>query len=245
MSNKLIIFLIVFMPFLIFCQEHKIPEESWKIHKDTLNHPSGKDWIVYMEDGKIYARNGEIKDEHLPFEIKYDPNYPNRFNPKGYRSVARVKDGYLVGCYAGEWGGGLYWFSTDGKKSYTISNTHVLDFIVRENKLYALQGLNSGLITEIRYDNNVWKTIPYISIDSQPFCIAKDANNNFLVGTINDLLKIDPTGKNIASLFKKKAGYPIFPTSIIVRDNVAYMGVRGGILKYNLKTGKTEWLIPE
>ena len=40
----------------------------------------------------------------------------------GDRHVLGVADGWLVGFNAGEFGGGLWWFSFDGKRSKRISS---------------------------------------------------------------------------------------------------------------------------
>ena len=55
--------------------------------------------------------------------------------------MTAVDDGWLIGFNEGEFGGALYWFSRDGKRSFVISSDQIVDFFSLADGLYAIEGL--------------------------------------------------------------------------------------------------------
>ena len=37
----------------------------------------------------------------------------------------------------------------------------------------------------------------------------------------------------------------LYPTSMVIQNDVVYVGMRGGVFKFDLTTRKEEWLLPE
>jgi hypothetical protein len=165
----------------------------------------------------------------------------------GKISMLKVDDGYLVGFYRGEWGGSLFWFSKDGKKYYQISDDELVQFIKRNGKNYAIQGLahlgmSEGGVIKIEKINGKWKSKEYLKLPTAPDAIALD-NDDFIIVTSKSLLKVDNNIK-ISVLIDRAVWYNgLYPNSIVVKKNIVYAGMRAGVFKYNLTTNKQNWLL--
>ncbi len=229
--------------------------DEWKSYpvpssKDSLmKYNYSKNWYVTIEKDKIIGNTIENECDALPFIITTGKSIFDKFY--GEQSIVKVSDGFLVGFYRGEWGGSLYWFSEDGKQNYKISGSMVIQFIKRENKLYAIEGLahmglSYGSIIEINNIDGKWTAKEYLSLPSSPAAIALDKANSFIVITSNSLLQINRDA-TITTLIEKGFWKPyLYPASatINMKNNTAYLGMRGGVFKYNLTTKIQEWLMP-
>jgi hypothetical protein len=94
---------------------------------------SRRAWTVYRAAGAVCARaldESRREAPALPFAAQVAA-----FSEA--RAALEVPDGWLVGFNRGEWGGALYWFSSDGNKRYKISD-HPIVAIVR---------MGSGVLT--------------------------------------------------------------------------------------------------
>lgn len=227
-------------------KSYPIPTDQATLHEYNW---SKNEWTVFIKDNQIFVINdGEKISDTLPFKIiPKDDN--ERYILEGRRSVIKVDDGYLVGFYRGEWGGNLFWFSNDGKKKYEISSHEIVQFVVRDNKIYAIEGLahllmSEGSIIQIQKKNGRWTTSEYVKLPSALDAIAIDEHNNFIIITSHILLAIDATAKT-RTLVEKGFWLGLYPTSLIIQNGSAYIGMRKGVLKYNLKTREQVWMMPD
>jgi hypothetical protein len=253
---KLILILVTFFIHLsCFCQQDVTPINKWTSYSIPLNPDSlnkyGFDllgeWTVFIKNKEIFATKTRKKiSDTLPFQIV--SREKEKYKIGGQRSAIQVNDGYLVGFYRGEWGGNLYWFSKDGKQKYEISNHEVVQFIIRDNRIFAIEGLShlsasNGNIIEIKKNGNKWISVESIKLPSAPYGVDIDDNKNLIIITSTSLLKID-TNFKIDILTEEHFWYPgLYPTSLVILDNIAYIGMRKGIFKYNLASKKQEWLM--
>ena len=235
---------------------------------------SQNDWVVYLDEDEIrvddvrnYKRNPRTK---LPFIIRQsNSNMINISAPlAGLIDAIEVEDGYLVGFNRGEWGGELYWFSKNGKKKYEISGHQIVQFIERDNKIYAIEGLahlglTGGSIIEIKKQNRRWGAKEFLKLPTTPQAIKLDSKGNFIVVTFGTnwsfgkegngviinatpgLFSIDRDA-NIDTLVKDGmwADY-LYPSSMVIQNDIVYIGMRKGIYRFDLSEKKDEWLLPE
>jgi len=251
--RRLVYTLVIFISIPCFSQEVAITSDKWQAfnvptNTDTLQsyNRSLEEWTVFLKANIVYATNDRraISDT-LPFEIISPEN--DRFLFKGRRTVLGVDDGYLVGFYHGEWSGSMFWFSKDGKLNYRISEHEIVQFKKRGNKIYAIEGLahmslSEGSMVEIKKMANKWIASPYLKLPSAPYAIDLDSNNNFVIISSHSLLKVDVKAK-IHVLVKDAFWDGLYPNSLLIKDDIAFMGMRKGVFKYNLNTHKEEWLI--
>ncbi|KIA96235.1 hypothetical protein OC25_03930 [Pedobacter kyungheensis] len=234
--------------------------KDWKSHafpvdNDTLlsyNHSS--DYRVYVQNNQVKAAKGIYgKKNDLPFRIEAQAPKEVRefYSPfTGVRTTFRVDDGYLVGFNNGEFGGSLNWFSTDGKVHYLIGRFNLQQFISRDGKVYAIQGLshmstNEGTILQIEKKAGKWTARDYLRLPSAPRAITIDRKNRFLIATASALLRIDEKS-GIESLYENDNWlYYLSPNSVVCHNAVVYVGMRGGVFRYDPDTKKQEWLRPD
>lgn len=209
-----------------------------------------------------------------PFEIKQSKrsNTTNISAPlAGLVDVVNVQDGFLIGFNRGEWGGELYWFSKDGEKRYEISKHQIVKFIERDNKIYAIAGLahlgmSDGSIIEIEKKKRKWVAKEFLELPAAPYAVQSDSKDNFVIITSPGLFSIDkkanmdtlsinalPLPENIDE-WTKNAFYTfgarglwgqLYPNSMVIQNDIIYVGMRKGVYKFDLATKNEEWLLYE
>jgi len=269
----------------IFGQENLTFIKNWKSYPVPTTEKVKKNmqeynwnpnnWIVYLEDNEVRvveSRNQKSRDlrSELPFQIRQSKN-SNIINISaplvGLIDVIEVEDGYLVGFNRGEWGGELYWFSKNGKKKYEISGHQIVQFIKRDNKIYAIEGLahlgtTAGSIIKIEKQKRKWVSREFLKLPTAPQAIQLDRKDNFIVVTFGTNWSFDKGGNviinatpglfsidiesNIDTLVKIGMwGDYLYPSSMAIQNDVVYIGMRKGVYKFDLTTKRDEWLLPE
>ena len=285
MKTIISILMILMISLSTFGQEMLTFLKNWKTYpvpeNSLLNYNNAKnDWIVYLDkneirviDDRSYRYKQNLVNKKLPFQIEQS----------GLIDIVQLKDGYLVGLNNGEWGGGLYWYSKNGKKKYKIFDSAfcspVVQFIKRDNEIYAITGISHlgmsfGNIIKIEKEKKAWKLEEFVKLPNAPYAIQLDSKANMLVFTSSGLYSIDKE-KNIDTLAIKMRRpivptieiellndtliiekeplqiYPkwlwgfLYPTSMVIQYDMVYVGMRGGVYKFDLTTKKEEWLQPE
>ena len=81
-----------------------------------------------------------------------------RFSNSASRHVLRIDDGYLIGRNFGEFGGGLYFVSLDGKIAYEIDPVQRIRKIFEFNhRILATEGMQEGAILELYKQQGSWR----------------------------------------------------------------------------------------
>ena len=250
---------------------YPVPEDVMEyrhVERDWTVYPDGNE--IRVDSNRSYKQN--LADKKLPVRIK-------RARPT---DAIQVNDGYLLGFNRGEWGGNIDWYSKNGKKKYEIATSiNPVQFIVRNNVLYAITGINHLSITEgniikIEKEGDKWTVKEYLKLPDKPHAVQLDSHDNMLVFTSSGLYSIDNEA-NIDTLAVKfsRPTIPVIevslpgsvdtirvmqtpmyrnpkwvwgflhPTSMVIQNDVVYVGMRGGVYKFDLATKKEEWLLPE
>ncbi len=106
-------------------------------------------------------------------------------------------------------------------------------------------GLSYGSVIEIKKQDGEWKAMPYLKLPSAPSRVAPDSQGNLIIVTSSSLLRIDST-KRIDVLINEGFWQTrLYPHSLLVKDDLVYIGMRKGVLRFKLATRKQEWLMPE
>ena len=90
-------------------------ENLWKANR------SKESWIISKLNDSIKIKENDFnhfKGDSLPFGQKEVAKKLN--NQYSIRAVKKVENGYIIGLNKGEFGGGLWFLSADGKSSYEI-----------------------------------------------------------------------------------------------------------------------------
>jgi hypothetical protein len=257
MSRILITISTFFVSILCFSQADTTNLKNWNIYdvpidSDTLTHYnwSHNDWIVYSKGNNVHAKlMGQMPFvNELPFKIE-PSDEQEKYKMRGKRSVVKVVDGYLVAFWRGEFGGYLYWFSDNGITRKLISPAMIVQFLKRDNKIYAIEGLahmsiSEGSIVEIKKVNDSWTTSEYLTLPFAPYAARLDTKNNFIIVTSDDLLSVD-INRNVDTLVKEGFWPGLYPTSMVIQNDICYIGMRQGVLKFDLLKRRQKWLVPK
>lgn len=207
-------------------------------------------WYVSLsKDGKVVVENKVatwLSPDTLPFATTTDLNPP--YKKLGFRTIKKVDNGYLVGYYRGEWGGELYWYSEKGDSNYKITSACVRSIGEMDSKLFMVEGLahlssSSGSINQLEFKKNRLVIVRSIELPSAPEVSLLYGNKLFIV-TSDEIVSFDG-GKRIDILRKNGFWGILYPQSIVITNGILYSGMREGIYKFNLKTKREEWLMPE
>ena len=232
------------------------PVQKWKKYnlpsgEDVLQYnTSGTNWLVSLDpSGQVIALNNIARFrsvDTLPFKIHADTTKAHSW--RGFQTVKKVDNGYLVGFNKGEFGGSLHWFSEKGDSSYQISRVNVDYIFEYKKKIYMANGLfhmgtDRGVINEMRFTNSKWKVEEGIELPSKSNIIMP-YKDRLLIITTKTVLFFDGTNNFD---FVKKDGFwdVLYPQSAVILNDDLFVGMRGGVYKLNLTTKKEEWLIPK
>lgn len=252
MERLFLFFVLYFIPLFSFSQS-----KDWKINtlksfaiptsKDSLHHYNMSDgFVVYLDSmGQVMYKFEDCYTsfEFLPFDIK--PQGIEELYFDRHRYVYKVSDGYLVGFSAGEWGGGLYWFSNNGEKWYKIDNDPVNGFIKAGNDLFVLEHESSyntlsGSLLKLKLNNGKWVSKNVVTIPAIIYC-AQGYDGQIIAVTTENIIKIDKN-QQMSTVVEKSFWQILYPNSLVIKDDFLFVGMNGGVFKFDLKTGKKEWL---
>ena len=252
MQNRILITIIYFCCSSCYSNIDRSFIDNWKSYTIPINLDTLRNYNSSSHEYAVFVKNNEVRvikarpyhdTSIVPFKIQSDE--------KEQLSALKVVDGFLVGFYRGEWGGHLDWYSKDSKHHYLISEDEIVHFVKREGVNYAIQGLahgaeSEGSIISIEKENGRWISKKYLKLPFAPRAIGYDTNNEFFILTSERLLKID-SNKKITILVKNPFWFNhiyLNSISMVIKNNIIYAGMKAGVYKYNLSTGRQEWLLP-
>ena len=135
-------------------------------------------------------------------------------------------------------------------------------------------GMSDGNIIKIEKEEKKWVAKKYLKLPDAPNAIQLDSKNNMLVFTVSGLYSIDEEANlNTLAVKFRRPTIPIIelpgsvdtlrviqkpievcpkwvwgflnPSSMVIQNDVVYVGMRGGVYKFDITTKKEEWLLPE
>lgn len=153
-------------------------------------------WSVSLAEGALVVdpRPSGVTTDPLPFRPGTDRDRA------GHRRVLEVSDGWMVGFDAGEYGGGLWWFSRDGNRSMRIAlpestpvrkddpfrAENVRGFVSFEGEILVFMGLDhllgkSGHVFRLARTAGEWGLLPIAAFDASPSAWTVETGQIFVV----------------------------------------------------------------
>lgn len=227
---------------------------NWKI--DTLPmgdliykaNQSKNNW-VFVQSGGIWdiIQNpySKHKGDSLPFSKKFINKKFKHF--EGRKFVKKTTDGFLIGFNNGEFSGGLHFMDLKGHGVYEIEKGITINnFFEFQSKIYAIEGMYFGKIIEIFKVNGFWKTQSVSNLYDIPKLIADHNNEKLIVGS-QYIFKFGKDLKPIEILKSPFYWGILYPSSILIDNEVLYLSMRQGVLKIKkFDTHPTyEWFTPK
>lgn len=143
-------------------------------------------WRVYTVVGGIAVKSSGDEGR------RYDslPSDVEKAAPEciGRRAAMWTRDGYLVACDSGEFGGGLSWIARDGTSSALLCRWNVPFLIAQDEGAIALVAgcdlLGGGLAYRVTRDRDgKWAVAKIADLGSATSVIVRESPDSVLVGT--------------------------------------------------------------
>ena len=206
-------------------------------------------WRVFTQAGEVRARLGGENPDIRPAQLNFTPE-AGKFRRTS--AAAAVDDGWLVGFNEGEFGGALYWFSRDGKRSYPISNDQIVDFFPLAGALYAIEGLahlggSRGSILRLTRprEGAPWRAQSVVALPYAPYAVSVRRDGTAMITLSDSLVAVGPDLK-VETLIPDAPWGALYPTcSVLAPDEQKlYIGMRQFVGEFDLKTRTLHFLIP-
>src|SRR5262249_8549827 len=153
------------------------------------------DWNVLLVDGRVCA---------VPHDPQAPPPGPHpQFSTdtdemKGATAYCAVDDGWLVGYDHGEFGGALFWFSTDGAQHEKISDHQIVDFLPGKDGVLAIEGvahmsISAGSLLRIARPAPGWHWVAatLTTLPAAPRAVVRRADGTLLVVLSDAIVSLD------------------------------------------------------
>jgi hypothetical protein len=171
---------------------------------------------------------------------------------KADRHVIPVNDGWLVGMDVGEFGGGLWWFSSNDRRSKKLSDENVHGFANTSIGIMAFVGLaHLGLdsghvlrITDGKAGNRKVKVLA--ELGSAPEAFVVESPDTVIIMTTMGLVRVRTSG--VVERLLTTNYESLYPNSLTLSTSgVLYVGMRHFVTRLTPtgNTYKEEWFVPE
>lgn len=215
---------------------------------------SQAEWSVKRDKQSVMAflsteNNGDPTSEKPAFEMTIPPKQ----KPMGNAVYThKVSDGWLAGFNRGEFGAALWWFSTDGKTSYHISDHQINQFIAYGERVFAVEGLahlgmSDGSLIEIQKEGEKWVAKTFVELPDSGEAVMLLPDGRFCVVTSQMLLAVT-LEKKMELLLPKAEWGTLYPNSIVIdaKGKWVYVGMRQFVVRYDMEANdhSMTYLIP-
>ena len=257
------------------CPELAVPQQAKTRQDKSAVSALPDDWVLYpsseisesvLQCAGNSRREWKVEQAENAVKISLDQRQnhqaalPHAIRPsdikvgiKGYRSVQQIADGWLIGRDAGEWGGGLWWFSADGKSSKQLAGDNIVGFAETSTAVLAFAGLahgssDAGKVLKIVGDTAADRKVEtLIDLGSTPRTFVAETSDSFLVMTTNSLIRVKASGTT-EKLFSTRCAYLYpNPNSMTVSESgVIHIGMRHFVVRLTPTSEdyREEWFVP-
>ncbi len=265
------------MPLLIIllmtcssCAERITARSQTPSASDSSSPPNG--WVAYpkpsddsdaLRCAKYSMREWRVvlNGEHLQIRLDTKRDHQDALpsgitsrnvavGSKADRHIIRVDDGWLVGMDVGEFGGGLWWFSANGRHSKKLSDENVHGLANTSRGVLALVGLahlglDSGQVLRITDGEAFNRKIEVLAdLGSAPEAFVVESPDTVIIMTTMGLVRVRTSGK-VEELFKTNYEL-LYPNSMTLSaSGVIHVGMRLFVTRLT-PTGdgyKEEWFV--
>jgi hypothetical protein len=156
----------------------------------------------------------------------------------GRAMTARAGDYWLLGFNAGEFGGGLWWTSPDGKRTKLLTRENVQAFVRRDKDVLVFTGLSHmgydrGAAYLFRSRGEDGEISRIADLDSAPSAALLENNGSVLIAVSNGVVTLRPDG-SVVRLYKQDEMPILYPNSVAGEESdVIFVGMRFYVLRLN------------
>ena len=224
----------------------------------TCANGSRDEWIVSAGKGtlEITRENATKPVITLPFEplLNTEEADTELDTPS---VVQAVLDGYLVGYDWGEFGGGLYWFSKDGRKHTRMAPPvaarsdwfpeNVYAIAEYGGNFFVFQGLSHlslrlGRVLKVRPTEKGWRASAFASLNATPEVVQQEGSGAWLMASTDGVSRIGTNGTVRRLWGRSDVLVETDPNSIArSTDGNVYVGMRAWVLRLTWAQAEARW----
>lgn len=232
------------------------PNEKSKIVQCAGNNRNFQQ-RVESEDEKIkitkndgWAINEQI--EKLPQNLRETVLQTRDIgNGSAYFHIESYENGWLAGLDAGEWGGRLTWFSSDGKQKIVILHDNVQGIAKVGKETLILRGLNhismdEGSVSKLIKDENGNLQIQdLIKLEFMPRSFVVESNESILISLRDKIVRVKTNGE--METWRKMPLNNFNVSMAKTKSGVIYVGLWLFVVRFipSEKGLEEQWLIPQ
>lgn len=199
---------------------------------------------VYVENDSVYAMLHKGYVERIPFLKDSIPFSEEKLGLAiGLHSVERqqyhvkkVHNGYLAGNNLGEFGGGLYWFSSNGEEHYEFGGK-TSGIVEVQGKIFGIRSyrhiaFNDGCLFHIvQNSKEKWVIGKKIALPEAPSCFTIVDNAVYIV-VDSGIVKFRPETSDCIYILSSIFSWRVLrPNTILFHENDIYISMIDGVLK--------------
>ena len=219
---------------------------------------SRDEWIVSTAAGPLEISHRDPTKPVIALPFKPPPATEEDITKlKGPSVVQAVPGGFLIGYDRGEFGGGLYWFSTDGRKHVRIAppagarsdwfpeNVHAI--AEYEGTFFVFQGvshltLRLGRVLKVRPSGKGWRAAVFVGLDVTPEVVLQERTGVWLMASTDGVSRITANGKVERLWGRPEVLVGTYPNSIArSSDGNVYVGMRAWVLRLTWAQAEARW----
>jgi hypothetical protein len=201
---------------------------------------SHDEWRIAIDHGAVQIAKATSREPDtgpsLPFAL------PKLQEPRGRRHVLPFGGGYLVGFDAGEWGGALYWFASDGSGQQKLGAENVRGLIALGPEAalsiegLAHLGISEGALRWVERKGGALDATAVTKLPDAPEAFAQ-AGDDLYVLTTSSLVRIGRDRRVAVIQPVKTPG--LYPDSMgIDASGALWVGMRQLVLRLTPERGR-------
>lgn len=156
-----------------------------------------------------------------------------------------LHDGKLAGTDRGEWGGKLFFVPNSSTNDTIQIKQGNIKYICKfNNELYFFEGLahldyNEGALYQLKREKQGFSFKKIFDFEDAPSAFAV-TNEKMYVATESGFCSIDKRMKR-KNRYKNMFWGGLYPNSVVILNNKAFVGIRGGYVELHLKRRKCKF----
>ena len=222
-------------------------------YAQTASEPPAPGWVAYRQPTETDRSCGNYSKQEWAVTLNSDKSgiLISRFKDSVRRYSIPVHDGQLVGENHGEFGGGLWWVSKDGRQRKRLSRENVHGFVRTSNAVLVITGLahmgvNYGDVLRYVDGPSGKKRVEMLAdLDWAPSAFTLESPETLMVLTSDGFVRVHTSGR-VESVHRVVYGV-LYPNSFTLSPNgVIHVGMRHFITRLTPSGGtyKEEWFVP-
>jgi hypothetical protein len=231
--------------------KERVAVKPWSEEGTCANHGYGGEWRVVLGHEGILVRQYQRAEATAELPFSRDHIVGRTGFRAGRLHAIPVADGFLIGADAGEFGGGIWWFSASGDRHHHLLDANVIGFARIADEILAVDGLahltlRHGAVHSLDRDEATrqWRVRRTVDLGTAAELFVPAPPDTLLVLTIDGLVQYQ-AGETKRLL---KSDYSILYPNSIARtvDGHVFVGMRYAVVEVAPDGAKfrERWLVP-